>query len=133
MARWRGGWIAAGLLAGLAGCGRLGVPAVGFSPGPLPGLEDRVWLDTGADAAPGTIRVFLSDGTLVTTSCGETYRLSPWRRVDDTVVAWEEDGVSLRAEILLLGPEALSLVIDPEGLNLTRDHVRSRAPVVCGG
>ena len=46
-------------------------------------VEDRVWIATDESAAPGTLRAFLSDGTLVMTSCGETYRLAPWRWVED--------------------------------------------------
>jgi hypothetical protein len=124
--------LAAPLLAALAtGCGRIDLPTPGFGPGPAKGLVDRVWASTDADAPEGAIIAFLSDGTLLMTSCGETYRLAPWRRVDDVTLVWEEDGVQIRAEIAALGGDALALVIDPEGAALGRSYERLRAPVVC--
>ena len=88
-------------LIGLAACARLGIP------GPaLPGsgnrgmaelVENRVWIDESPDAPRGSLRAFLSDGTLVMTSCAETYRLAPWRWVENGTLVWEEDGRVLRA------------------------------------
>ena len=87
----------------LVGCSRL--PQVAY-----PGsgsdatrrlVEDRVWLDAGTDAAPGSLRAFLSDGTLVMTSCAEVYRLAPWRWIEGSTLVWEEDGRSIRAEVVL--------------------------------
>jgi len=60
-------------------------------------LVGKVWVATDPSAAPGTIRIFLADGTLVMDSCGETYRLSEWKRIDDRHVEWTEDGVSIFA------------------------------------
>jgi hypothetical protein len=126
---------AAALLAlvGLAACSRL--PAVA-----LPGsgnertadfVENRVWLDTGADAAPGSLRAFLSDGTLVMTSCVESYRLAPWRWVEGGTVVWEEDGQAVRADVALAGYDQLILVLDlPEG-GVSRRYAAAQSPVVC--
>ena len=94
-------------------------------------VEDRVWLDTGADAAPGTLVAFLSDGTLVMTSCVEVYRLAPWRWIEGQTLVWEEDGRSIRGEVVLAGRDELILAIDPDGETTTRRFSAALAPVVC--
>ncbi len=95
-------------------------------------LENRVWIDDGADAPAGTLRAFLSDGTLVMTSCVETYRLAPWRWVDGGTLVWEEDGRSLRADVALVAHDELALVIDLGNGDMQDRHYRAaRSPVVC--
>ena len=42
-------------------------------------FTDRVWLRADAGSAPAAMQVYLSDGTLISDSCFETYRLSSWR------------------------------------------------------
>jgi hypothetical protein len=44
-----------------------------------PPFVGKTWMSSDSSAAPGTIRIFLPDGTLVMDSCGETYRLARWR------------------------------------------------------
>lgn len=123
-------------LAGLAGCARLGLPAPAFpgsgNKGMAEVVENRVWLDESPDAAKGTLRAFLSDGTLVMTSCVETYRLAPWRWVDGATLVWEEDGRSLRAEIAVAERDAMAMVIDlGDGETLTQRFRAAKAPVLC--
>ena len=96
-------------------------------------VENRVWLDTGADAAPGSLRAFLSDGTLVMTSCVEVYRLAPWRWIDGSRLAWEEDGRSLHGEVVLVGRDEMVLAIELGGETVTRRFSAAQAPVVCPG
>jgi len=119
--------------AALAGCARL--PEVAFpgsgSDGTRAMLEDRVWIDSGPGAAPGTLRAFLSDGTLVMTSCVEVYRLAPWRWVEDSTLVWEEDGRSIRGEVVLVGRDRMTLAIDLGGEMVSRDFTAAQAPVVC--
>lgn len=119
-----------------AGCGRLGMPEVAFpgsgSDGMRRLIEDRVWIATGADAAPGTLRAFLSDGTLVMTSCGETYRLAPWRWVDDAEMVWEEDGVVIRAEVVVAERRTMALAIELVDETVTESYRAAAAPEVCG-
>jgi hypothetical protein len=130
---------AAGLAAGLAllgaGCGRLGVPEVA-----MPGsgsddmrrlLEDRVWIATDAEAAPGTLRLFLSDGTLVMMSCAETYRLAPWRWVEDARLVWEEDGAVVRAEVVLAERRTLVLAVEAGGPPVPQSFRAGVSPEVC--
>ena len=123
------------LAAGLAGCARIGLPTPAMpgsgNQGMAEMVEDRVWIDTDPDAPLGTLRAFLSDGTLVMTSCVETWRLAPWRWVEGATLVWEEDGRNLRAEVAMAGRDAMALVIDPGGTNLTRRYRAAQAPVVC--
>ncbi len=121
------------LATALAGCGRLPAVAVPGSGnrGTAELVEDRVWIDQGADAAPGSLRAFLSDGTLVVTSCVETYRLAPWRWVEGATLVWEEDGQVLRAEVVLVGRDELVLAIDLGGEPVARTFRAARSPVVC--
>jgi hypothetical protein len=131
---------AAGALAilalGLAGCARLGVPTPAFpgsgNEGMAELLESRGWIEGGADAPRGTLRAFLPDGTLVMTSCTETYRLAPWRWVEGATLVWEEDGRNLRAEVAMVQRNQLVLVIDlGDGETLTRTYRAAAAPEVC--
>ncbi len=95
-------------------------------------LRDRVWIDEGADAPEGTLRAFLSDGSLVMTSCVETYRLAPWRWVSDGKVVWEEDGANVRAEVVMIEKDTLVLAIDAGGGAVdTRTYRAAKSPVVC--
>jgi hypothetical protein len=126
---------ALGLALLAAGCGRIDLPEVA-----VPGsgsrdlrtlVEDRVWVTTDADAAPGTLRAFLSDGTLVMTSCGETYRLAPWRWVEDARLVWEEDGAVLRGEVVIAERRTLVLAVEAGGETLTRSYRAAAPPEVC--
>ncbi len=94
-------------------------------------VVDRVWLDTGDDAPAGALRAFLSDGTLVMTSCVEVYRLAPWRWIDGSRLVWEEDGRSIRGEVVLAGRDELVLAIELESGTDTRRFTAAEAPVVC--
>ena len=69
----------------------------------------KVWLSTDASAPPGTIRIFLPDGTLLMDSCGETYRLAKWRAVDDRRIEWTEDTARIEAQITRLTDDELQL------------------------
>ena len=48
------------------------------APAVQPGFVGKVWVSPDASAPRGTLRIFLSDGTLVIDSCWETYRLARW-------------------------------------------------------
>ena len=127
--------LALGVCAALAGCGHMGLPKVAMpgsgNKGTAALLENRVWIDQDREAAKGTLRAFLTDGTLVMTSCVETYRLAPWRWVDGATLVWEEDGRNLRAEVALVEKESLALVIDVGDETITRRYKAARSPVVC--
>lgn len=95
-------------------------------------LLNKVWVQQGNDSAsPGAMQIFLADGTLVSDSCWETYRLSKWQQVSDTAIAWEEDGMTINADISSLTADELVL-----SLKLGSDVVEQRfapavVPTVC--
>ncbi|WP_137152469.1 hypothetical protein [Devosia sp. FKR38] len=73
-------------------------------------LLNKVWVRTGVDAGqPGPMQIFLADGTLVSDSCWETYRLSKWQQVSDTAISWDEDGMTINADIASLNATELVL------------------------
>jgi hypothetical protein len=59
-------------------------------------LFSRIWRVTKAPSspAPGSIYVFLPNGTLLQTSCGETYRIATWRvnKQSPEILRVTEDG-----------------------------------------
>ena len=94
-------------------------------------LLNKVWVQQGDSASPGTMQIFLADGTLVSDSCWETYRLSKWQQVSDTAISWEEDGMTINADISSLTADELVL-----SLKLGNDVIEQRfapavVPTVC--
>ena len=79
--------------------------------GTTDGLVGKVWVATDSSAAPGTLRIFLANGTMVMDSCGETYRLSAWKRLDNRHVEWTEDGAYIRAEVAALTSDRMRLTL----------------------
>lgn len=135
-ARWLRRLALCALLALPAGCSWIGLPSPAMPGSGNEGMEellrDRVWLDESPGVAPGTLRAFLSDGTLLMTSCVETYRLAPWRWVSDARIVWEEDGVNINAEVVVVSDESLGLAIDlADGTTQTHTFKAARSPVVC--
>ena len=63
------------------------------------GFVGRTWAATDRAAPPGTLRIFLADGTLLMDSCGETYRLATWRAVGRGRIEWTEDGARIAADV----------------------------------
>jgi hypothetical protein len=116
-----------GLLA-LAACGIRRAA----DPGTARLFENRPWQDTGAGAAPGSYRVFLADGTLIMGSCVETYRLAAWRWTGEGI-AWDEDGAEVRAEIGMVGPDELVLVLGLAGGAEARSYRAAPVPFTCPG
>ena len=97
-----------------------------------PDFVGRLWAATSADAAPGSIRAFLADGTLLMDSCGERYRLSRWRSTGASSIAWEEDTATVEAEVVETTAERLRLRLTLRG-GETRDETYRPAavPFVC--
>jgi hypothetical protein len=94
-------------------------------------FTDRVWVRAEADEnLPGSMQVFLSDGTLVSDSCWETYRLSAWRQVDDRNLVWNEDGMDISAEIVSLTEAEMVLRLDVGG-GMEQRFVAADVPTVC--
>ena len=100
---------------------------------PAARLVNKVWLVTApTNRAPGSFYIFLSDGTLVMTSCVETYRLATWRSDAAGRIAIAEDqAVKYEAEIIEIQDRLARLRLDlkNDGVELTL-HLAD-APYVC--
>lgn len=120
-----------GLLAGLllVACGRQPEPAttppvIGPAAAADP-LVGRLWLREDAGAPAGELRIFLSDGNLLMSSCVETYRTARWQRLAPDIVRWEEDGASVEAGLQLLGATELQLELRLRGGEHQLQHYRA--------
>lgn len=95
-------------------------------------LLNKVWVRSDADAAlPGPMQIFLGDGTLVSDSCWETYRLSKWQQVSDSAISWEEDGMTINADIASLTADELVLSLKLGSDVQEQRFVLATAPYVC--
>lgn len=92
----------------------------------------RAWRSTDAADAPGTMRIFLPDGTLVMDACGEAYRLTRWSATGEDGIEWEEDTARIEAEILEASDDRLRLRLTLRG-GESRDETYQPAtvPFVC--
>lgn len=95
------------------------------------GFAGKVWTATSAESPPGSMRVFLDSGALLQTSCFETYRLSRWRRVNDSRIAWSEDAVEIEAEIVATDSEHLTLKLQLGGEEKVETYSLAEIPSVC--
>lgn len=95
-------------------------------------LLNKIWVRTDTDAAlPGPMQIFLGDGTLVSDSCWETYRLSKWQQVSASAISWEEDGMTINADIASLTADELVLSLKL-GSDVQEQRFASAAvPYVC--
>ena len=95
-------------------------------------LLNKVWVrDQDDSASPGSMQIFLSDGTLVTDSCWETYRLSKWQQVSETSISWEEDGMTINADISSLTADELVLSLKLGSDVQEQRFVPATVPTVC--
>lgn len=95
-------------------------------------LLNRVWVKQDqASGLPGVMHIFLADGTLVSDSCWETYRLSSWQQVSDTEISWEEDGVTVSADISSLTADELVLTLKLGGGVEEQRFAPASVPYVC--
>jgi hypothetical protein len=95
-------------------------------------LLNKVWVRTDADPSlPGPMQIFLGDGTLVSDSCWETYRLSKWQQVSETAISWDEDGMTINADISSVSATELVLSLKL-GSDVQEQHFAlASVPYVC--
>jgi heat shock protein HslJ/uncharacterized membrane protein len=85
------------------------------APAAHPSFVNKVWAVKESSAvAPGSLRVFLSDGSLVMTSLGEKAALGSWRYADGKLTIVEE-GREYPADILALGAQAFRIRMQSPG------------------
>ena len=95
-------------------------------------LLNKVWIRADADAAqPGPMQIFLGDGTLVSDSCWETYRLSKWQQVSETSISWEEDGMTINADIASVSATELVLNLKLGSEVQEQRYTTATVPYVC--
>lgn len=94
---------------------------------------NKVWRVTApTDRAPGSFYIFLSDGTLVMTSCVETYRLATWRAESDGRIRIAEDKITrYHAEIRQVSDRQLSLRLDLKNEQVALTLEAADVPYVC--
>jgi hypothetical protein len=95
-----------------------------------PSFTDRVWLRTDAGSAPGAMQLYLSDGTLLSDSCFETYRLSSWRLEGEELI-WSEDGIDIRARLVSVDANTLVLRVMLRGGEEEQRFTAATIPYVC--
>jgi hypothetical protein len=95
-------------------------------------LTDKVWLVTAQGRAPGSLYIFLADGTLMMTSCVETYRLATWQlQGDDRLLVTEDPTTSYIVRVVDLGGRDLRLRLEFVGENVDLELRAADAPIVC--
>ena len=75
-------------------------------------------------------RCFLSDGTLISDSCFETYRLSSWR-LDGEELVWSEDGIDIRARLVSVDADTLVLSLALRDGEEEQRFTAATVPYVC--
>lgn len=108
--------------------------AEGMTSAPMIGasLTEKFWIQSQDDAGlPGSMVLFLSEGTMLQDSCWETYRLSNWQMTGEDSLSWQEDTMTIEADIVELNEAELVLA-----LHLGEDIVEERytaapVPFVC--
>jgi hypothetical protein len=97
-----------------------------------PSFVGKAWRSTDPSAAPGTLRIFLPDGTLVMDSCVEVYRLSRWRAIDERRIEWEEDTARIEADVTQVGADQLQLRLHLVGGGIKEESYRlASVPFAC--
>ena len=98
---------------------------------PTARLVNKVWKVTApAGRARGSFYIFLSDGTLVMTSCVETYRLATWRSdAAGRIAIAEDEAVRYEAEMLELQDRQARLRLDLRNEDVELTLQTADAPV----
>jgi hypothetical protein len=106
------------------------VTALDVAGGPL---VSTVWRITNPASRPlGSFYIFLPNGTLVMTSCVETYRLATWQaEMTDRLTIVEDPTVRYTADILMLSQNSLSLRLNLRSEQVDLTFEPAQAPFVC--
>lgn len=96
-----------------------------------PILTDRVWVRSDSTGMPGGLLIFLADGTLVFDSCWETYRLAEWTMESDSMVRWQENTMTIRAEVVEADEANLVLRVNLVDGWQEEHYRKAQVPYVC--
>ncbi|WMT89931.1 hypothetical protein [Pelagibacterium sp. H642] len=95
-------------------------------------LTDRFWVQSEQDAGlPGSMVVFLSEGTMLQDSCWETYRLSNWQMTGEESLSWQEDTATIEADIIELNEAELVLALHLGDEIVEKRYAAAAVPFVC--
>jgi len=95
-------------------------------------FTNRVWVQAGDNNdLPGVMKIFLSDGTLVSDSCWETHRLSRWTMAGDTELSWNEDGMDIPAKIVSVTATDLHLQLTLGTDTIDEHYTAAPVPYLC--
>ncbi len=96
----------------LSGCSRGGSPqeqAANHEANSPTAFVNRVWrVESSSSVAPGTIYVFLSEGTLLITSSNSKPLLGTWKYANGELTM-VEDEIPYRVEVLHLSPDQFKI------------------------
>ncbi|HMN45422.1 MAG TPA: hypothetical protein PKE27_12640 [Povalibacter sp.] len=124
-------------LLALAACGNSPSPAPVAARSSAPSVDNlpadgafvgRVWVSTRPGRPLGSMIVFLPNRSLIMDSCFETYRISEWGVMGDTI-RWREDSIPIEASVSLPSPDELTLQI--VGQNEAQTYIAASVPYVC--
>lgn len=96
-------------------------------------LSNKVWLVAQPTDRPlGSMYIFLSDGTLMMTSCVETYRLATWKSEGQgRLVVTEDPGTSYRVNVLEAAERDLRLRFELRSDTFELTLRAAEVPFVC--
>jgi hypothetical protein len=64
-------------------------------------------------------------------SCGETYRLARWASIDASLIAWNEDGARIEANVTQATADVLELRLQLKGEVKVENYRMAQVPYVC--
>lgn len=95
-------------------------------------LTANVWIRTAPAEPAGSFRVFLANGTTLSGSCTETYRIDRWRSNAPNRITIVENGQPIVSEITFSGPELRMRLRLTGGVREER-YRAARVPYLCRG
>jgi hypothetical protein len=109
--------------------------AEGMTSAPMIGasLTEKFWVQSEEDAGlPGSMVLFLSEGTMLQDSCWETYRLSNWKMTGEDSLSWQEDTMTIEADIVELNEAELILALHLVGdETVEKRYTAAPVPFLC--
>ena len=94
-------------------------------------LAGTVWMRTSPATPAGSFRIFLGEGTAVTGSCTETYRLDRWRMASASRLTLSEDGVTIPVQVAFTGGELRLRLRLRDGGTREERFRPARVPYLC--
>ncbi|HEX8271493.1 MAG TPA: hypothetical protein VF615_02505 [Longimicrobiaceae bacterium] len=94
-------------------------------------LTGRVWMRVQPAEPAGSFRVFLPNGSVLTGSCRETYRVDPWRMSSASRLTITEGTEAIPADVSFRGEELRLRIRLVRGGTLEERYRPARVPYLC--